>query len=516
MELFGFTITKQKKQAESQNQSFVTPTADDGATTISSGGYYGTYVDLDATSKTESELITRYRQMAFYSECDKAIEEIVSQAIADVDDEDPVKVNLDDLELSPKIRRLIEAEFKEILSLLDFNSKAHDIFRRWYVDGRLYYQKIIDDRVPKRGITELRYIDPRKIKKVRNVQKEKTKTGVEIIKTVDEFFLYNEKGITYTVAFGTSNSVANGVGIKISPDAIAYCHSGQIDLDKNIVVGYLHKAIKRVNQLKMMEDSLVIYRLSRAPERRIFYIDVGNLPKIKADQYVKDIMAKFRNKIVYDSSTGEIRDDRKFTSILEDFWLPRREGGKGTEISTLPGGENLGQIDDVNYFQNKLYQSLNVPVSRLQPDSGINFGRQAEITRDELKFAKFVDRLRNKFSDLFRDLLKTQLILKGIIVQEDWDAIKEKIRFKYASDQYFEEIKELENLRNRIDLLNQIQPYVGIYFSQAYVKKTILRQTDDDIENMSLELEEEPPILAPTMMAGGPPIPVPAEPPKKK
>ena len=493
LNLFGFRIIKPKKEDVSRTQGFVTPTSDDGATTISAGGYYGTYVDLDATAKTESELITRYRQMAIYPECDMAIEDIVSESVANIDDEPPVQLDLDELTVSPNIKKSIQAEFDEILKLLDFNSKAHDIFRRWYVDGRLYYQKIIDVKSPKKGILELRYIDPRKIKKVRDIKKEKLPSGVEVIKTMDEYFLYNEKGITYTVAFASSQSVANGVGLKISPDAIAYCHSGLVDLEKNIVVGYLHKAIKPVNQLKMMEDALVIYRLARAPERRIFYIDVGNLPKLKAEQYLKDIMTKYRNKVVYDSSTGEVRDDRKFMSMLEDFWLPRREGGRGTEITTLPGGENLGQIDDIKYFQNKMYQSLNVPISRLQSESGLNFGRQAEVTRDELKFAKFVSRLRNKFSDLFRDLLKTQLILKGIIAEQDWDEIKEQIRYDFAQDQYFEEVKDSENMRNRIDLLNQITPFVGVYFSQEYVKRNILRMSDAEIESVAKEISAEPP-----------------------
>lgn len=492
LNLFGFKITRPKKEPAS-SQSFVTPVSEDGATTISAGGYYGTYVDLDATSKTESELITRYRQMAMYAECDMAIEDIVSEAIANIDDEPPVTIDLEELKLSDNIRKTIENEFNEILSLLDFNAKAHEIFRRWYVDGRIYYQKIVDTSNAKKGIRELRYIDPRKIKKIRDVKKEKQPNGIDIIKTIEEYYLYNDKGIQYTVALSSSQTVSQGTGIRITIDSIAYCHSGLVDLDKNIVVGYLHKAIKPVNQLKMMEDALVIYRLARAPERRIFYIDVGNLPKLKAEQYLKDVMARYRNKIVYDSSTGEVRDDRKFMSMLEDFWLPRREGGKGTEITTLQGGENLGQIDDIIYFQKKMYQSLNVPVSRLEQQSGLNFGRAAEVTRDELKFAKFISRLRNKFADLFRDLLKTQLILKGIIVEADWDDIKEHLRFNFAQDQYFEEIKDGENLRNRMDLLQTVQPYVGLYYSQAFVKRNILRLTDDEIETIDKEIKEEPP-----------------------
>lgn len=492
LNLFGFKISRPKKEP-ARAQSFVTPVAEDGATTISAGGYYGTYVDLDATSKTESELITRYRQMAMHAECDMAIEDIVSEAIANIDDEPPVRIDLEELQLSENIRKTIEQEFDEILSLLDFNSKAHEIFRRWYVDGRIYYQKIVDTGNAKKGILELRYIDPRKIKKIRDVKKEKLPNGIDIIRTIDEYYLYNDKGIQFNVALSSSQTVSQGTGIRITLDSIAYCHSGLVDLDKNIVVGYLHKAIKPVNQLKMMEDALVIYRLARAPERRIFYIDVGNLPKIKAEQYLKDVMTRYRNKIVYDSSTGEVRDDRKFMSMLEDFWLPRRDGGRGTEITTLPGGENLGQIDDIIYFQKKMYQALNVPLSRLEQSTGVTFGRVAEVTRDELKFAKFIGRLRNKFADLFRDLLKTQLILKGIIVEADWDDIKEKLRFDFAQDQYFEEIKDAENMRNRMDLLQQVQPYVGLYYSQGYVKRNILRLTDDEIENIENEIKEEPP-----------------------
>jgi len=492
LNIFGFKISRPRKEV-AKNQNFVTPIAEDGATTISAGGYYGTYVDLDATSKTESELITRYRQMAIYAECDMAIEDIVSEAIANIDDEPPVTIDLQELQLSENIRKTIENEFGEILSLLDFNSKAHEIFRRWYVDGRIYYQKIVDTSNAKKGIVELRYIDPRKIKKIRDVKKEKLPNGIDIIKTIDEYYLYNDKGIQYNVALSSSQTVTTGSGIRITLDSIAYCHSGLVDLDKNIVVGYLHKAIKPVNQLKMMEDALVIYRLARAPERRIFYIDIGNLPKLKAEQYLKDVMSRYRNKIVYDSSTGEVRDDRKFMSMLEDFWLPRREGSRGTEISTLPGGENLGEIDDILYFQKKMYQALNVPLSRLEQQSGLTFGRQAEVTRDELKFAKFINRLCNKFADLFRDLLKTQLILKGIIVDADWDDIKEKIRFNFAQDQYFEEIKDAENLRNRIDLLQAIQPYVGMYYSQAFIKRNILRLTTDEMENIEKEIGEEPP-----------------------
>jgi hypothetical protein len=488
--LFGFTITKQDEAENLKNQAFATPVSDDGAATVQGGGYFGTYLDMDATAKSEAELITRYREASMYSDCAVAIDEIVTEAIASVDDEDPVQIYLDKLDIPEDIKETITEEFNKLLTLLEFNDRSHDIFKRWYIDGRLYYQKIIDTKNTKRGILELIQLDPRKIRKVRDIKKEKDrKTGVDFIKSIDEFFIYSEKGIAYNPQYTAPTA---NQGLKISTDAICYVPSGVVDLEKNVVLSHLHKAIKPVNQLKMMEDALVIYRLSRAPERRIFYIDVGNLPKLKAEQYLKDIMARYRNKIVYDSSTGEIRDDRKFMSILEDFWLPRREGGRGTEITTLPGGENLGQIEDINYFQTKLYQSLNVPISRLQPQQGISFGRATEITRDELRFAKFVSRMRKKFNVLFNDLLKTQLILKGVIVEQDWEELKEKIQYRYAQDQYFEEMKSAENIRNRLDLLNQVQPFVGYYFSKEYVEKNILRMTDNDIKQMEAQIQDEP------------------------
>jgi hypothetical protein len=490
--LFGFTIGKEEEPEGNRTKILGTPVEDDGAATVQAGGYFGTYIDLDATAKSEAELITRYREASMYSDCSAAIDEIVTEAIAAIDDEDIVMLNLDKLDVPDDIKESMNLEFKQVLKLLNFNNKAYDIFRRWYIDGRVYYQKIIDQSNPKRGLVELQQLDPRKIRKVREVKKEKDKkTGVEFVKNVDEFYIYNEKGINYNPNYASQSGPNQGV--KINTDTITYVPSGMVDMERNVVLSYLHKAIKPVNQLKMMEDALVIYRLSRAPERRIFYIDVGNLPKVKAEQYLKDIMARYRNKIVYDSATGEIRDDRKFMSILEDFWLPRREGGRGTEITTLPGGENLGQIDDINYFQTKLYQSLNVPLSRMQPQTGISFGRATEITRDELKFAKFVARLRKKFTELFNDLLKAQLQLKGVITEKDWDWIKEDIQYRFAQDQYFEEIKNAENYRNRIDLLNQMQPYLGYYFSKKYIQKNILRMNDSEISNMDAEIQEEPP-----------------------
>jgi hypothetical protein len=488
--LFGFTIGKEERP-ELKNQSIITPVSDDGASTVSAGGYYGTFVDIDASARSESELITRYREIANYPDCDNAIEEIVSEAISAIDEEKPITLNLENLNLSDNIKKSIQVEFDEIMTLLDFNDKAHDIFRRWYVDGRVYYHKMIDTKAPEKGIQELRFIDPRKIRKVREVKKDKQQSGLDLITKVEEFFIYNEKGINYSP--GIPPTSTSNAGVKISNDSIAYCPSGLLDLDRNVVLGYLHKAIKPVNQLKMMTDSLVIYRLSRAPERRIFYIDVGNLPKIKAEQYMKDIMTRYRNKIVYDSATGEIKDDRKFMTMLEDFWLPRREGGRGTEITTLPGGENLGQIADIEYFQNKVYQSLNIPISRFQQQSGFNFGRAAEISHEEMKFNKFISRLRKKFSHLFDDLLRTQLVLKRIITENDWNTLKNTISYRFAQDQYFQEMKEFENLRNKLDVINQLQPYVGSYFSSNYIRKSVLKMTDQEIEDIKQENEEEPP-----------------------
>lgn len=498
MELFGYNITRKDKSKDKREQSFAPPSNDDGSALVSGGGYYGTYVDLDAVAKSESDLITRYRQASLYPECDMAIEEIVNEAITSVDDEAPIKLNLDDCKdiLSDKTISAIEEVFDRILDLLKFNVKGHDIFRRWYIDGRLYYHKIIDKTKPSAGIQEVRYIDPRKIRKIKHVEKEKINSaGVEVMKVKEEFYIYNEQGISTAVGAGLgmpSNPVTSG--IKIQPDSICHVPSGYMDMEKNVSLSYLHKAIKPVNQLKMMEDSLVIYRVSRAPERRIFYIDVGNLPKVKAEQYLKDVMNRYRNKIVYDSNTGEIRDDRRHMSMLEDFWLARREGGKGTEITTLPGGENLGQIEDINYFKDKLYNSLNVPLSRLNQDATMIIGRQSEITREELKFAKFVDKLRKKFNALFGDLLKTELLLLNVLTEDDWAAIENKIQYRYAQDQYYKEAKESELLINRLNELQLMQPYIGVFFSQDYVKRNILRWDDETIREQANLITQEAPI----------------------
>ena len=484
-ELFGFQITRTKPKVDPK-QSFTQPKADDGTQTVAAGGYFGQYLDMEGTAKTEQDLIRRYREVSIHPECDMAIEDIVNEAIvANEIDKDPVRVDLSDTGLSSPIKRKIEDEFKELLRLMNFSTKGHDIFRRWYVDGRLYYHKIIDRESPVKGITELRYIDPRKIKKIREIKKGRpvAVANIQIVHDYNEYFLYNEKGVA-------GPGMASG-GIKIATDAISFCPSGLVDLNKNMVMGYLHKAIKPVNQLRMIEDAVVIYRIARAPERRIFKIDVGNLPKVKAEQYLRDVMARYRNKLVYDASTGEIRDDRNYMSMLEDFWLPSREGGRGTDISTLPGGQNLGEVADIEYFQRKLYRSLNVPISRLEASQGFNLGRSTEITRDELKFTKFVQRLRKKFTELFNDLLRTQLVLKSIINDDDWIAIKEKIKYDFLQDGHFSELKNAELLRERIALANDVRDYVGKYFSVDYVRRNILKQSEREIADIDNQIKKE-------------------------
>tara|TARA_R110002126_G_scaffold131735_1_gene275634 strand:+ start:1676 stop:3145 length:1470 start_codon:yes stop_codon:yes gene_type:complete len=460
------------------------PSPDDGTTTISAGGYFGQYLDMEVTAKNDVDLIKRYREVAQHPECDMAIEDIINEAIVSDERDQSVTVSLDKLAISDSIKTKIRDEFDEVMRLLNFDEKGHDIFRRWYVDGRIYFHKVIDPTSPRKGLTEIRYIDPRKIKKVREVSKKRDSKGkgIEIIENTAEWFVYNEKGIS------AANSNA---GLKISTDSISYVTSGVIDQTKNMVMGHLHKAIKPVNQLRMIEDAVVIYRIVRAPERRIFYVDVGNLPKVKAEAYLRDVMARYRNKLVYDASTGEIRDDRKHMSMLEDFWLPRREGAKGTEVTTLAGGQNLGEITDVVYFQKKLYKSLNVPISRMESENGFNMGKAAEITRDELKFTKFVARLRKRFSSLFNDILKTQLVLKGVITIEDWSKIKEHIQYDYLKDGYFSELKNAELLKERLSLANDISPYIGKYFSVDYVRKYVLRQSDEDIIEIDNQIANE-------------------------
>jgi len=483
-ELFGFSITRQKKTVDPK-QGFTQPQADDGTQTIAAGGYFGQYLDMEGTAKTEQDLIRRYREIALHPECDMAIEDIVNEAIVANELKDAIRLSLDEVPFGKEVRRKIEDEFKEVLRLMNFNTKGHDIFRRWYVDGRVYYHKVIDRESPRTGITELRYIDPRKIKKVREVRKKRpdgpTPHGLSIVDEFEEYYLFNEKGIA-----GTTSG-----GIKIAPDTIAFVPSGMIDQNKNMVLSYLHKAIKPVNQLRMIEDATVIYRIARAPERRIFKIDVGNLPKVKAEAYLRDVMARYRNKLVYDASTGEIRDDRNYMSMLEDFWLPSREGGRGTDITTLPGGQNLGEISDIEYFRSKLYRSLNVPASRLEASQGFNLGRSTEITRDELKFTKFVQRLRKKFTELFNDILKTQLILKAVITEEDWHTLRDHIQYNFLQDGHFAELKESEMLLERIRVANEVRDYVGKYYSVEYVRKHILKQTDRDMEDIDNQIKQE-------------------------
>ena len=479
-ELFGFRFERMKDVG---GEKFTLPAPDDGTVEIAGGGFFGQVLDTDGRERTEQDLVRRYRDIAQQPECDSAIEDIVNEGIVANELSQAISIVLDRLPYPSKIKKKITEEFDEVLRLLDFDVKGHDIFRRWYVDGRMFYHKVIDKKSPRKGIQELRYIDPSKIKKVREVLREpKDGTSIELIKKVEEYYLYNDKGIA---SQGTSQ------GIKIAADSISYCPSGVIDQNKGHVLSYLHKAIKPVNQLRMIEDALVIYRISRAPERRIFYIDVGNLPKIKAEQYLKDVMNRYRNKLVYNASTGEIRDDRNQMSMLEDFWLPRREGGRGTEITTLPGGSNLGEIDDIVYFQRKLYRSLNVPVSRMEAEQAFSLGRSTEITRDEQKFSKFVQRLRKKFTALFTDVLKTQLILKGVITLEDWSNIKEHIQYDFLQDGHFAELKEAELLKDRLEVLQTVESYVGTFFSKKWIQKNVLSMTEAEIDNMQDEINKE-------------------------
>ena len=484
-ELFGFSINRSKKDTGG-DQVFTTPTPDDGAIDVAGGGFFGQILDTDGREKTELDLIRRYRDIAQQPECDSAIEDIINEAITSDQVSQSVTLRTDRLPYSEKIKREMRKEFNKILSLLEFEHKGHDILRRWYVDGRIFFHKVIDSKNPRKGIVDLRYIDCTKIKKARQIKKDQdTKTGVEMIKKIDEYYIYNEKGL-FSAGYGGANQ-----GLKIAADAIAYCPSGVIDQNGGKVLSYLHKAIKPVNQLRMIEDALVIYRISRAPERRIFYIDVGNLPKVKAEQYLKDVMNRYRNKLVYDASTGEIRDDRNHMSMLEDFWLPRREGGRGTEITTLAGGSNLGEIDDIEYFRQKLYRSLNVPISRLEAENSFSLGRANEITRDELKFTKFIQKIRKKFTPLFTDLLKTQLLLKGIISLEDWDTMKEHIQYDFLKDGHFAELKEAELLNDRIQTLDSIQSYIGTFFSKEYVLKNVLRMNDTEVDEMRDQIARE-------------------------
>ena len=498
-QLFGFSI--KSKGEEVKGQSPIPPSADDAVTTVA-GGYFGSYVDMDGIARNEFDLIRRYRDMSMHPEVDSAIDEIVNEAINSSLPDTPVSIELTNVEVSESIKKKIREEFQYLLRLLHFDTRAHEIFRTWYVDGRLFYHKVIDLNNPKAGITELRYIDPLKIKKVR-VQNKDPKAasiaiaaqrgGVDTALAYDfgdyvEYYMYNPKGFVSSTF--DSNNISSGV--KIANDAVTYVQSGLQDLNKKMVLSFLHKSIKALNQIRMIEDALVIYRLSRAPERRIFYIDVGNLPKVKAEQYLRETMARYRNKLVYDAATGEIRDDKKHMSMLEDFWLPRREGGRGTEITTLPGGQNLGELKDVEYFRKKLYSSLNLPASRLDDaNQGFSLGRSSEILRDELKFSKWIARLRKKFSAMFHDMLKTQLILKGIIAPEDWEEMQEHIQYDYQYDNHFEELKQAELMGNRLQVATQLDPFLGKYYSIEWVRKHVLMQTEEQYNEITLQMDAE-------------------------
>jgi hypothetical protein len=497
-DLFGFSITR-KKQEQDPKQNFTTPQADDGTTTVAAGGYFGSYLDMEGTAKNEADLVRRYREISLHPECDQAIEDICNEAIVSSEEKDSVRVTLENIPFGNEVKKRIDEEFLNVLKLMNFSTKGFEIFKRWYVDGRIFYQKLIDRENPKNGLTELRYIDPRKIKKVRELKKMRSTVDLSLTNDYEEYFMFNEKG----VAGSTSGS-----GVRIAADTIAFCSSGLVDQNKNMILSYLHKAIKPVNQLRMIEDAVVIYRIARAPERRIFKIDVGNLPKQKAEQYLRDVMARYRNKLVYDANTGEIRDDRSYMNMLEDYWLPTREGGRGTDITTLPGGQNLGEMADIEYFQKKLYRSLNVPVSRLEPATGFSMGRSTEITRDELKFTKFVQRLRKKFTELFNDFLKTQLVLKGVISIEDWPVIQANIQYDFLQDGHFAELKESEMLKERVALADGLEKYVGKYFSQEYIRKFVFKQSEKEIKDLDRQISKEGP-YEPTGMdsLGGTEIP---------
>ena len=495
--LFGFSIDEPKK-----SPSVVSPvpeTNQDGVDNYIASGFYGQYVDIEGVYRTEHDLIKRYREMAIHPECDGAIEDVVNEAIVSDLYDSPIEIELSNLNASDKLKKAIREEFKYLKEILDFDKKSHEIFRNWYIDGRLYYLKVIDTKKPQEGIKELRYIDPMKMRYIRQEKKKDKQDYINIRAGTDDTKILSPELEEYFVYTPTPNfptgMISSGSGqkgaVKIAKDSITYCSSGLVDRNKGTVLSYLHKAIKALNQLRMIEDSLVIYRLSRAPERRIFYIDVGNLPKVKAEQYLKEVMSRYRNKLVYDASTGEVRDDKKFMSMMEDFWLPRREGGRGTEITTLPGGQNLGELADIEYFQKKLYRALGVPESRIASDGGFNLGRSSEILRDELKFSKFFGRLRKRFANMFNDMLRTQLILKNIVSTEDWETISDHIQYDFLYDNQFAELKESELMNDRLATLATIEPYIGKYYSTEYVRKKVLRQTDSEIIEIDEQIEDE-------------------------
>ncbi len=495
--LFGFSVDDKEKTPPSV-VSPVPQNNEDGSDYYIQSGFYGQYVDIEGVYKNEHDLIRRYREMANHPECDSAIEDVVNEAIVSDLYDSPVEIELSNLNASDKLKSLVRQEFKNIKEILDFDRKAHEIFRNWYVDGKLAYLKVIDQKKPEEGLKDIRYIDSLKIRYIRKEKKDKGDPYVKInnrqneanviTPELEEYYIYTPAPNYPTTMM---SSAGGNKGIKIAKDAVTYCTSGLIDRNRGNVLSYMHKAIKALNQLRMIEDSLVIYRLSRAPERRIFYIDVGNLPKIKAEQYLKEVMNRYRNKLVYNAQTGEVRDDRKFMSMMEDFWLPRREGGRGTEITTLPGGQNLGELSDIEYFQKKLYRALNVPESRIASDGGFNLGRSSEILRDELKFTKFVGRLRKRFAQMFNDLLKTQLILKNIVTPDDWEKMREHIQYDFLYDNQFSELKESELMNERLATLATIEPYIGKYYSNDYVRRKILRQTDSEILEIDEQIEQE-------------------------
>ena len=500
--LFGFSIEDNDKNPPGV-VSPIPPSNQDGSEHYVSSGFYGSYVDIEGKYKNENDLIRRYRSMALYPECDSAIEDVVNEAIVSDTNDSPISIELSNLKASDGIKKKVRDEFKYILELLDFDKKAHEIFRNWYIDGRLYYNKVIDQKNPQNGIQELRYIDSSKMRYIRQLKK-KGKDSVQSIRNnldrdnpttynypeIEEFFIYNPGSSTSSGGYSAINQTTKGV--RMTRDSVTYCTSGLVDRNKGTTLSWLHKSIKPLNQLMMIEDSLVIYRLSRAPERRIFYIDVGNLPKQKAEQYLRDVMMRYRNKLVYDANTGEVRDDKKFMSMMEDFWLPRREGGRGTEITTLPGGQNLGEITDINYFQRKLYRALNVPETRIEGEgSGMSLGRSSEILRDEVKFSKFVGRMRKRFSDMFNDMLRTQLLLKNIVTPEDWEYMADHIQYDFLYDNHFAELKDAELMTERINLATLMEPYIGKYYSSEYVRRNIFRQTDDEIIEQDKLIEEE-------------------------
>ena len=480
--LFGFEIKRADTEDATKKPSIVPARDDDGAGYVTAAGtHYGQYINLDGDdSKDNYQLIMRYRGVSMHPEVDAAIEDITNEAIAGGELAQSVDITMDNLKVSDGIKKQVKDEFDNIIAMLNFNENGHDIFRRWYVDGRIYHHLVVNESQLKAGIQEIRYIDASKMRKVKQVKRKKDpQTGANLIEKVDEYYVFQEKPGQQTG------------GVKMSLDSVSYVTSGLLDENRKKVLSYLHKSLKPLNQLRMMEDSLVIYRLARAPERRIFYIDVGNLPKGKSEEYMKQIMTRYRNKLVYDAQTGEIKDDRKHQSLLEDFWLPRREGGRGTEIQTLPGGENLGQIDDIVYFQKRLYRSLNVPINRLEQEAQFSLGRSTEISRDELKFQKFIDRLRTRFSALFMGILKTQLILKGIITEDDWNGMKNDIVVDYVRDNHFTELKDLEILREKVQTLDMVNNYVDQYFSREWIMKNVLHFTDEDIDNMASQAQDE-------------------------